>query len=211
MTRRLAFVFASLLSFATWAAGPIVAGKDYFVIDTPLAATPGKVDVVEFFSYGCPHCRDFNPLVKQWEGKAGGDIAFRKVPVSFGRPAWARLAGIYYAMEATGDLAKLDDAAFTAVHGERNTFPTEASVADWAASKGADRQKLLDALTGFSMPNLIRRGDADATQAKIRGVPAIVVGGKYLINNESTQTYNDIIRVLNELVAKVRQESAGKK
>ena len=96
------------------------AGKDYTPI-TPAQPTDdaAKIEVLEFFSYGCPHCSDFHPLISAWAAKQPGDVVFKRVPVSFGRAAWANAAKLYYTLEATGDLAKLDGDVFKAIHSER--------------------------------------------------------------------------------------------
>jgi thiol:disulfide interchange protein DsbA len=72
--------------------------------------------VIEFFSYGCPHCSEFHPVVSRWAAALPADVVFKRVPVSFARPQWASLARLFYALEATGDLARLDVAVFNALH-----------------------------------------------------------------------------------------------
>ncbi len=193
-------------------AADLQVGKEYTLIEPPVASTApaGKIEVIEFFSYGCPHCRDFNPLVSTWVGKQPKDVSFRKVPISFGRPAWARLASIYYALESTGDLGKLENAVFKAIHDERVNFNSDESIATWAGSKGADAQKVANAIASFGMQSQIRRGDQEAQNAKISGVPAIVVAGKYLVNNAAANGYDDLLRITDALIAKARQERAGK-
>jgi protein dithiol oxidoreductase (disulfide-forming) len=181
-------------------------GKHYTLIDPPLAssAPTGKIEVVEFFSYGCNHCNDFHPLVAQWQGKLAKDVSFRRVPVSFGRPAWEKLSSIYYGLEATGQLAKLDSAVFKAVHQERMNFNSNEAITGWVSTHGGDAKKMNDALNGFSMKSQIRRGDDEAKVAKIGGVPAMVVGGKYLVNNAAATGYEDLLRITDALVAKAR-------
>ncbi|MCK9389876.1 MAG: thiol:disulfide interchange protein DsbA/DsbL, partial [Sulfuritalea sp.] len=164
----------------------------------------------EFFSYGCPHCSDFHPFVSQWVAKLPKDVSFRRVPVSFNRPEWARLARIYYALEATGDLAKLDAAVFIAIHEQRVAFRTDEAAISWAASKGADGKKFGDALASFSMQSKVQRGDQEATAARISGVPALVVDGKFLVNNEAASNFEELLKLTDSVIAKARQERSGK-
>src|SRR5215472_13839695 len=108
---------AAALCASTPATAQLVEGRDYRLVTPPRpTSSPGKIEVVEFFSYACPHCARFNPLVSAWVAKQPRDIAFRRVAVSYGRPAWVNLSRSYYAFEATGDLGKLDAAFFRAIH-----------------------------------------------------------------------------------------------
>ncbi|MDK9704361.1 MAG: thiol:disulfide interchange protein DsbA/DsbL [Sulfuritalea sp.] len=214
MKRFIALLFAALAaSFAVsgpgFAAEP-QAGREFKPVNPPLPSAKGKIEVLEFFSYGCPHCSDFHPLVSQWAAKLPKDVSFRRVPVSFNRPEWARLARIYYALEATGDLAKLDTAVFIAIHEQRVAFRTDEAVTAWAAGKGADAKKFGDALASFSMQSKVQRGDQEATAARIAGVPALVVDGKFLVNNEAARDFEDLLRITDSVIAKARKERSGK-
>ncbi|MCX7168673.1 MAG: thiol:disulfide interchange protein DsbA/DsbL [Rhodocyclales bacterium] len=210
MKRLITLLFATLVaSFAmsglSLAAEP-QAGRDFTPINPPLPSTKGKIEVIEFFSYGCPHCSDFHPIVSPWAAKLPKDVSFRRVPVSFNRPEWARLARIYYALEATGDLAKLDAAVFIAIHEQRVMFRTDEAAVSWAVSKGADGKKFGDALASFSMQSKVQRGDQEATAARIQGVPALVVDGKYLVNNEAASNFQELLKLTDAVIAKARQE-----
>ena len=214
MKRLVALLFATLvsslaLSGPSLAAEPQV-GRELKAISPPLASPKDKIEVIEFFSYGCNHCNDFHPLISQWAAKLPKDVSFRRVPVSFNRPEWARLSRIYYALEATGDLAKLDTAVFIAIHEQRVAFKTDEAVVAWAAGKGADRKKFGDAMASFSMQSKVQRGDQDATAARIGGVPALAVDGKFLINNEAASSYEDLLRITDTVIAKARQERKAK-
>ncbi|OHC71779.1 MAG: hypothetical protein A3H93_05740 [Rhodocyclales bacterium RIFCSPLOWO2_02_FULL_63_24] len=214
MKKLAVLLFAGLISaFAisglSLAAEPL-AGRDYKAVNPPLATAKGKIEVIEFFSYGCPHCSDFHPLISQWAAKLPKDVSFRRAPVSFNRPEWARLSRLYFALDATGDLAKLDAAVFIAIHEQRVMFRTDEAVVSWAASKGADAKKFGDALASFSMQSKVQRADQDATAARIAGVPALVVDGKFLINNEAAGSYDELLKLADGVIAKARQERKGK-
>jgi|688.fasta_scaffold262408_2 thiol:disulfide interchange protein DsbA len=214
MKRLVALLFATLASSFVlpaigFAAEP-QAGKEFKMISPALASPKDKIEVIEFFSYGCNHCSDFHPLISKWAEKLPKDVSFRRVPVSFNRPEWARLSKIYYALEATGDLAKLDTAVFIAIHEQRVQFKTDEAVFAWVGSKGADTKKFTEAFTGFSMQAKVQRADQDASAARIGGVPALAVDGRFLINNEAAGNYEDLLRITDSVVAKVRQERKGK-
>ena len=210
LTLLLAALVSSLaLSSPGLAAEPQV-DRDFKLINPPLASPKDKIEVIEFFSYGCNHCNDFHPMISQWAAKLPKDVSFRRIPVSFNRPEWARLSRIYYALEATGDLAKLDAAVFIAIHEQRVRFKTDEEVVAWAASKGADAKKFGDAMGGFSMQAKVQRADQDASAARISGVPSLAVDGRYLINNEAAGSFAELLALTDSVIAKVRQERKGK-
>lgn len=214
MKRLATLLFATLisslaLSGLSLAAEP-QAGRDFKPINPPLASAKGKIEVLEFFSYGCPHCSDFHPLVSQWAAKLPNDVSFRRVPVSFNRPEWARFSRTYYALEATGDLAKLDAAVFIALHEQRVNFKNDEAVVAWAVSKGADGKKFADAMASFSMQSKVQRADQEATAAHISGVPSLAVDGRFLVNNEAAGNYEELLKLTDSIIAKARQERKGK-
>ena len=210
MKRLITLLFATLV---TWLAMPgpgFAAGPQFNPIIPPMVTAKDKIEVIEFFSYGCNHCNDFHPLISKWAASLPKDVTFRRVPVSFNRAEWARLSRIYYALEATGDLAKLDTAVFIAIHEQRVAFKTDEAVVAWAVSKGIDGKKFGDAMASFSMQSKVQRADQDATAARIGGVPALAVDGKYLVNNEAAANYDDLLRITDSVIAKVRQERKAK-
>jgi len=184
------------------------AGRDYTIINPPLESTKGKIEVIEFFSYACPHCKDFNPLVEKWSATLPKDVSFRRVPVTFNKAVWTRLSKIFYALETTGDLAKLDGAVFRAIHDERANWATDDAAVAWAVSKGVDGKKFRDALGSFSMQSRVQRADQDAAAARIPGVPAIVVDGKFLLG--AADGYEALLKLTDAVIVKARQERKGK-
>ena len=185
------------------------AGKDYTPV-SPAQPTddPAKIEVLEFFSYGCPHCSDFHPLVSAWAAKQPGDVVFKRVPITFGRAAWANLAKLYYSLEATGDLARLDGEVFKAVHNDRLNLFEEKAIVEWVARKGVDQKKFTEAFNSFGVMSKVKRGDQLAQAYKIQGVPAMAVDGKYLIGDMG---FKEKLAVADKLIAKARSEKPGKK
>lgn len=184
------------------------AGKDYTPIEPPQATdNPGKVEVIEFFSYGCPHCNDFHPLVSAWSAKLPADVTFRRIPVTFGRAAWANIARLFYALEATGDLAKLDGEVFKAIHGERLNLFEEKALNEWVVKKGVDPKKFNDAFSSFGVMSKVKRGDQMAQAFRIQGVPAVAVDGKYLAGGKD---FNETLSIADKLIAKARSEKTHK-
>ena len=185
------------------------AGKDYTPI-SPAQPTEdaSKIEVLEFFSYGCPHCADFNPLLQAWVAKLPGDVVFRKVPVTFGRAAWANIARLYYALKVTGDLDRLESDIFKAIHNDRINLFEEKSLLEWVAKKGVDQKKFAEAFNSFGVMSQVKRGDQMAQAYKIQGVPALAVDGKFLVGGKD---FNEQLANADKLIAKARSEKSGKK
>jgi len=184
-------------------------GKDYTPI-SPAQPTEdaGKIEVLEFFSYGCPHCADFNPLLQAWVAKLPGDVVFRKVPITFGRAAWANIARLYYALKVTGDLDRLESDIFKAIHNDRINLFEEKSLLEWVAKKGVDQKKFAEAFNSFGVMSQVKRGDQMAQAYKIQGVPALAVDGKFLVGGKD---FNEQLAIADKLIAKARSEKSGKK
>ena len=199
----------SFLAFALPAqAQQVVAGNDYAAIDPPITTeSPGKIEVLEFFSYGCPHCADFNPLLSLWADKLPADVVLKKVPVSFGRAAWGNAAKLYYALQTTGDLQRLENKVFQAIHKDRTNLFEEKSIKSWVAANGVDARKFADAFSSFGVQSKVRRGDQLAHAYKIEGVPALAVNGKYLIG---TLQFEQQLAVADKLIAQERRTTGNK-
>lgn len=185
------------------------AGREFNLIN-PIQPTddPSKVEVVEFFSYGCPHCADFNPLLNLWAAKLPADVVLKKVPVSFGRAAWANAAKLYYALEVTGDLKRLESDVFKAIHQERTNLFDEKTINSWVAARGVDGKKFSEAFGSFGVMSKLRRGDQMAQAFKIEGVPALAVDGKFLI---AAMGFEQQLATADKLIARARSEKSGKK
>jgi thiol:disulfide interchange protein DsbA len=198
---------ATIATAATAAPGPAPQlDRDYTLLNPPQQsqAPAGKVEVVEFFSYGCPHCKELQPTLAQWATKLPADVNFRRVPISFGRPAWARLARMYYTLDIMGQVEKYDGLVFKALHEEHANFNTDESIAAWAGSKGLDAKKFADDMASFSVQSMVPRGDQEANAKKIDGVPAIVVDGRYKVVNDGN--FPRMLAITDALVDMVRKE-----
>lgn len=183
-------------------------GRDFTLLNPPQPTEePLKIEVTEFFSYGCPHCSDFHPFLAAWVAKLPADVVVKRVPVSF-NSYFAMIAPLYYTLEASGDLARLDANVFRTVHAEGNRLADTQSRAAWAAKNGLDAQKFDDTYRSFSISSKVRRADQLTQAYKIQGVPALVIDGKYLISGAE---FSQQLAVADQLIAKVRKEKFGKK
>jgi len=187
-----------------WAQGAAVEGRQFFRIGPIPVETGKKIEVIEFFSYGCPHCAEFEPFLQSWVKTLPPDVAFRRVPVMF-QPRWADLAKSYYTLEGLGE-EKLSPELFSAVHAKGQALWEPAKFFDWAAAQGLDRKKVEDYYNSFSMSGRINRAKQTAQLYNIQEVPTIVIDGKFLTSPSRAGTHAATPIVMTELVAKARAE-----
>ena len=189
--------------FSLPAAAQPVAGRDFSVIE-PAQPTndPTRIEVVEFFSYGCPHCHDLNPLIQKWAGNLPRDVLFTRVPVSF-NPFYKLMARFFYALDATGDLSRLDAAVFTAIHDKGLKLVSEKSITEWVVSQGVDARRFSEAWNSFSINARMTRADQMTQSHRIQGVPAIAVDGRYLVGGKSLQ---ELLDLADQVIALRRDE-----
>jgi thiol:disulfide interchange protein DsbA len=193
-----------VLSLPLQAAG-LVEGTDYRTLDPPQHSDspPGKIEVLEFFSWGCPHCNEFNPLITQWAQKAPKDVVFKRVATGMGRTAWTNLAKAYYALESLGFAETLNAPMFHAIHEEHLPLFDEGAITAWVGKHGVDPAKFRTAFDSFGVNTRLNQAEQMVENYKIEGVPSLAVGGKYIVLGNS---YAEIMADLDAVVAKVRAE-----
>lgn len=147
----------------------------------------GQIEVVEFFSYGCSHCDHFDPLLAKWRSEQAKDVVFKRVPVSFGNPAWGALGRIYITLNAMGLSDKLDSAVFDAVHRGRVKLDDEKARNEWLTKQGVDVRKFNDTWRSFSVDAQAKRAEQQANEFKVMAVPALAINGKYMIEGGDPQ------------------------
>lgn len=195
------------------APAPPVEGQDYRSLTPPRpTSSPGKIEVVEFFSYACPHCAKFNPLVRAWIAKQPKDVAFKRVAVSYGRPQWMNLARAYYALEASGGLNKLDAALFRAIHDERQNLFDEQSLADWVGKQGGDATAFANAYVSFGVNSETVRADQMAEDFAIDAIPTLAVNGRYVVISpaqaaDEEQTFRELLTLADRVIAMARSNA----
>jgi thiol:disulfide interchange protein DsbA len=200
-----AFLVASSLPVIAQTAAP-QEGRDYTRLAQPVPVETGKkIEVIEFFSYGCPHCGEFEPLLQGWLKTLPADVQFRRVPVSF-QPKWVPLAKEYYTLEALGEDARLSPEMFVAIHSKGVNLADEKTFFDWAASKGLDRKKVEDMYNSFSMSGKMNRALQQAKTFNTQSVPLIVIDGKYVVSTEKVGSHAAMLPVMDALIVKSRAE-----
>jgi thiol:disulfide interchange protein DsbA len=189
-----------------WAAPTLKEGVDWSPINPPQPGdTPGKIEVLEFFSYGCPHCREMHPLVAAWAARLPKDVAVRHVPVSFGRAAWANLVRLYYSLEAEGLLARLDQAVFDAIHLHRVNLFTDKAIFDWVGAQGVDKDKFRATYSSFGIGSKLARADALTASYKVDAVPRLAVAGRFNVLGNNARSPQELLTIAEALLDRARR------
>jgi thiol:disulfide interchange protein DsbA len=184
----------------------IEAGFDYQVLTTAQPKeSRAKVEIIEFFSYRCPHCFHLEPSLKEWSAKLPAGVKMIRQPVIFSEK-WEPAARAYFALESLGLVDKLHYKVFQAMHEQGFNFDDAGIFYDWAAKQGVDTNKLRDAYNSFSTLSKVARAKQLARNYKLEGVPTLAVNGKYLTSVSMTGTQAAMYTTLDELI---RQELAG--
>ncbi len=200
--KKLAYLFL-MLSFAAAPAiaADFVAGKDYEVIDQQETDSGDKVEVLEFFWYGCPHCNNFEPFVQKWRKTLSDNVAFKRVPAVF-RPSWKVQARAYYALQALSKLEELHPKIFDAIHKERKRLDSMNKMADFVAAQGVDKEAFIKQYQSFSIDGKVRKANKLVKNYKITGVPTVAVNGKYKVDGRMAGSYDRMIKIMDYLIAK---------
>ena len=208
LTRRVALIAAFLLAalplYATAQMAAPQEGKEYLRLKNPQPVETGKsIEVIEFFSYGCPHCGEFEPILQNWLKTKPADVQFRRIPVMF-QERWIPLAKMYYTLEALGEESRLSPEMFVAIHGKAQPMWQDKTFFDWAASQGLDRKKVEDMYNSFAIGGKVNRAKMVAQAYNVQSVPLVVVDGKFVSNRVASHAA--IPPLIDTLVAKARAE-----
>lgn len=200
------------LSSGVWAqaAGkPPQAGEEYMVLDkqAPVEAPAGKIEVVEFFWYSCPHCNAFEPTFEAWLKRVPKDVVVRRVPVAF-RDNFVPQQRLYYVLEAMGLLDKLHAKVFQAIHVERQRLDSVDAIADWMSKQGSDKAKFVEQYNSFSIASKASRAVQLQNAYKVEGVPALGIGGRYYTDGSHTGSMQRALQVTDFLIASLRGKNA---
>lgn len=174
---------------------------------------PSKIEVIEIFWYGCPHCYHMEPLMMPWLKKQSADVYFKRVP-GIARPDWAVMAKAYYALESLGLLDKLHGSLFEAIHKQKVLRPNdEAAAIDWIAKQaGLDHKKVEEAFNSFSASTKLNRAMQIFQASGATGVPALIIDGRYITAGSMAGGNEAALKVADYLIENVRKEkSAAKK
>lgn len=217
MLRRslLKLILASALCAASSFGFALEAGKDYVLLQPAQpGGANGQIEVIEFFSYGCPHCASFDPKLTKWRAEQSKDVVFHRVPVSFGRPEWAALGRLYITLNTMGLSDKMDPKVFDGVHKSYLKLNDEKVRNDFLAKEGVDVKKFNDTWRSFGVETQVRRAEQMAETYRVQSVPSLVIDGRYLPTDSGVQGedagHSRILVNATQLIAKARAEKPKK-
>ena len=196
---------AGLSTTAAHAQGqPPREGADYLTLDKPAPTeAAGKIEVVEFFWYSCPHCNRFEPQLEEWAKKLPKDVVLRRAPIAF-RPDFEPQQRLYFVLEAMNKVEELHKKVFYAIHVEKQALNTLPLIADWIEKQGIDKAKFTDAYNSFPVATKSRKATLLQDAYKVDGVPALGVAGKYYTSASVAQSMERALVVTDHLVGVVR-------
>ena len=187
------------------AQGGPVEGTHYVRLSQPVPAGPaGKIEVIEFFWYGCPHCNVFEPTLEAWVKQLPADIAFHRVPVAFSNEPFVAHQRIFYALESLGLVAAMHRKVFYAIHNDHARLDKPAEISAFMARNGVDAAKFMEAYDSFAVQAKARQATQQSAAYKIDGVPAIGIQGRYYTSGSLAGTNDKALAVTDFLVQRLR-------
>jgi protein dithiol oxidoreductase (disulfide-forming) len=183
-------------------------GTEYLTLDKRINgdAPPGKVEVIEFFWYSCPHCNHFEPTLQAWLKRLPPEISFKRVPVAF-REDFVPQQRLYYTLEAMGKVEELHSKVFHAIHVERQPMNREDLIVAWAGKQGLDPAKFKELFNSFSVASKARRAAQIQDAYKVQGVPAIGIAGRYYTDGTMAGSMERALQVTEYLAAESRKST----
>lgn len=184
-------------------------GSDYLTLDkpAPTEAPAGKVEVVEFFWYNCPHCNGFEPMFDAWSKKQAKDVAVRRVPIAF-RADFEPQQRLYYVLESLGKVDELHKKVFMAIHVDKQPLNTVEQIAAWVDKQGIPKAKFMELYNSFSVTTKARKATQLQDAYALDGVPALGINGRYFTSGTQAKTLERSLQVAEALIEQSRKAPA---
>lgn len=207
----LAGLASLLFSLSAAAADAFLEGKDYSLLETPVpTVNPNKIEVVEVFSYTCSHCYHFQPMLEAWMKTQKPDVQLVQEHTSWSAPMEAYQRG-FYTVKMLGVKDKVHNAIFDGIHKDQKNLGDAQAWAEFLATKGVDRNKVLSTYDSFIVSGEISKAMERVKAYRVTGTPELIVDGKYKVTTRSSGSQEDMLKVAQFLVEKSRAEHAAKK
>jgi len=199
---KLPLLILLLASAATAVAKDYDEGIDYNKLAKQQTTDSGnKIEVLEFFWYGCPHCNQFEPTLSKWLKNKPKNVSFIRIPAPL-NPNWMVHTKTYYALELMGKGEDFHEALFKAMHEQKMRLNTKEAIADFLATKGVDKKAFEGSFDSFAVEMRARKAMQLSRDYKLNGVPLLAVNGKYTISATQAGGYNQMIDITNHLIKK---------
>lgn len=184
-------------------------GRDFRLVkpQQPTEAPAGKVEVIEFFWYGCPHCNAFEPALEAWQKKLPADVAFRRIPVAFREEPFTTHQRLFFAIETMGLVDTLHRKVFNAVHLDRARLDKLPELVEFMNKNGVDGAKFSEVYNSFSVQTKARQAKQLAEAYRIDGVPAIGIQGRYYTSGSMAGSGERSLAVADYLLNRVRKNT----
>jgi len=194
-----------LSPMVAWAQKKPEDGREYKTLDKRVAtdAPAGKIEVVEFFWYACPHCNAFEPQLEAWQKRLPADVVLRRVPVAF-RDDFVPQQRLFYALEAMGKLDELHRKVFNAIHQEKLTLNKEDQILAWVEKQGVDKARFQEIYNSFGTSTKARRAAQLQDAFKVEGVPALGIAGRWYTDGSMAGNMPRAVQVTEYLIAEAR-------
>ena len=207
-----ALIAIGILGYGTYIStgldeGEIAEGEDYRLLENPRPSRPGDpIEVVEFFSYACIHCKNFDPVIEEWAEEQADDVAFRRAPANFS-PHYAMMAQAYFALEQADLLEQHHTRLFRAIHDSGRRFVRPGDIADWLDGRGISADDFMHTFNSPDVRRAMQAANRDQLAFQISATPQIVVAGKYLVGMDGGQ--RRALQVIDHLIAQERNPPAA--
>ncbi len=208
--KKLLALLLLMISSAALQAVEYKEGVSYQTLAQQPTDTGDKIEVLEFFWYGCPHCNAFEPYINTWKKTKPANVKFVRVPAIF-RPDWEVQARTYYALSNMGVIEDIHGKIFKAIHKDKKNLNKKEALTDFVVSNGVDRKKFEEEYKSFSVDTMVRKAKKQQTAYKIQGVPSVAVNGKYLTSGSKAGSYENLINIINYLIEKKSKSAAKSK
>lgn len=182
------------------------AGRDYLRIDPPRPTASGsKIEVIEFFYYGCPVCYETEPLLARWSANAPADVVLVRVP-ALATASWENFARLFYTLEAMGELKRMHWPVFEGFHFDNLSLSEEPVMFDWASRNGIDRQKFIDTYRSPAIDAKVAEARELIRTYGVKAVPSVVVDGRFLTTARMAGGPRGLMPVVDRLIESARKE-----
>ena len=182
-----------------------VNAEDGYISISPAQPTQtgNKIEVVEVFWYGCPHCYDFEPYIEKWLETKSDDVGFRRMPGIF-RKSWIPHAKAYYTAEKMGVVDKIHNPLFVALHDKRKRIYDDDSLEEFFEDQGIDDKQFRKIYQSDEIDTKVKQAFVMGQRYKVTGTPAVIVNGKYMISGSTAGSFENVLKIVDQLVAKER-------
>ena len=180
---------------------------EYFEISPQPVPQASRIEVIEFFWYGCPYCHQLEPFLEGWLKRKPADVDFKQAPAVF-RQSWIPHTRLFHALAALGELERLHGAVYRAIHTEGDRLNDAETSAAWAARNGIDRNRFISVYSAPETDRKVEQSIADTRRYDIKGTPSLVVDGRYVTSTGMSESISGVIGILDDLIRLARERRA---